>query len=239
MQHRAYVPTFVTALTLAIATCVHADPPAPRLITVTGTAEIDVPPDQVVITCDVRALDKDILKAAKDADDLLNKILNLAHQAGIEDKNIQTTQVSIRPINRYHEDKEIFDGYSVSQTVALVLDDITKYRGFMTEALRSGLKNVEGIEFRSSKAREHREAARKQALEAAREKAATMAGVLGQHIGKPHKIVEDAPMPYATHGNILSNSIMAKEGPGDDAEGLSPGQIRITARVEVSFELTD
>jgi uncharacterized protein YggE len=60
----------------------------PRIISVTGTAEIRVVPDEVVLMLGVDSRDKDLTVAKADNDQRMRKLLSLAHSAGVDTKNI-------------------------------------------------------------------------------------------------------------------------------------------------------
>ena len=61
----------------------------PRLITVTGDAEVRVSPDEVILTLGVETWDKDLGIAKKQNDARVEKVLALAKQYKIEPKQRQ------------------------------------------------------------------------------------------------------------------------------------------------------
>ena len=64
--------------------CIH-----PRLISVTGVAEIKVSPDQVTLMLGVESSDKDLTVANASNERNIKKLIALARNAGVEAKNIQ------------------------------------------------------------------------------------------------------------------------------------------------------
>jgi uncharacterized protein len=81
--------TFCMALAPSLfgqCTCSH-----PRIISVTGNAEIKVTPDEVSLTLGADSQDKDLAIAKADNDRRIKKLLNLAHAAGVDAKNNQTS----------------------------------------------------------------------------------------------------------------------------------------------------
>jgi uncharacterized protein YggE len=88
----------------------------PRLISVTGTAEVNVAPDEVVLSLGVESRDKDLALAKAQHDSRVKKLLAEAHDAGVEGKYIQTSMLQMRP--DYSEEKvPRFLAYQVSQTI--------------------------------------------------------------------------------------------------------------------------
>ena len=209
----------------------------PRIISVTGTAEIKVLPDEVTLTLGVDSHDKDLANARATNDSSIKKLLSLAHNAGVEAKNIQTSALSMGP--EYSEERiPKLLGYQVSQTVVLTLKDISKYERLLTDALKAGVNRVDRINFAVSDPKKYNDEARLKAIKAARDKATAMAAELGQTVGKPWEVTE---MEYDGSTNLISanfykNAYMAKL-PLQSESPLAGGEVTISALVRVSFQL--
>ncbi len=101
--------------------------------------------------------------------------------------------------------------------------------------------STDGIEFRTSALRKHRDTARAQALKAAREKATAMAAELGSKVGKPLSITESASSfgmrswgGGSRGGGMQQNSFSGGGGSSESTEGFAPGQIAVSAAVNVT-----
>ena len=174
--------------------------PRPRLISVTGTSEVNVAPDQVVLSLGVESRDKDLSVAKIQGDARTKKVLRLARDAGVEPKDIETS--NLRMGAEYSEEKvPKFLGYAVSQTTTITLKDLSKYESLMTKLLEAGINRVNGINFGVSETRKYREEARSKAIRAAKEKAVAMAADLGQTVGKPWDISEESGWNAYHHSN--------------------------------------
>ena len=211
----------------------------PRIISVVGTAEIKVVPDEVALTLGVDSRDKDLGVAKADNDQRMKKLLGLAHSAGVDAKNIQTSALTMDP--EYSEDKTPkLLGYNVSQVFTVTLKDLSKYEDLMTSFLKAGVNRVDGIDFIVSEPRKYKDEARLEAVNAAREKASAMASQLGQSIGKPWEITEESTHDYGVLGGMNAN-FLASDKRGRMAEQnestLAGGQVTIRASVRVSFQL--
>jgi uncharacterized protein YggE len=215
-------------------TCSH-----PRIISVTGNAEIKVAPDEVALTLGVDSHDKDLAVAKVDNDKRIKKLLNLAHAAGVESKNIQTSALTMGP--EYSDEKiPKLLGYQVSQTVAVTLTDLSKYEDLMTNALKVGVNRVDGINFFVADPKKYREDARLKAVQAAREKAVAMASQLGQTIGKPWEVTEGTDFDandYATPNFLNSRGNFGKLALQLPEATVAGGEVIIRAFVRVSFQL--
>jgi uncharacterized protein YggE len=215
---------------LAQDNCTH-----PRIISVTGNAEVKVAPDEVSLTLGVDSHDKDLAAAKADNDKRIKKLLNLAHAAGVDPKNIQTSALTMGP--EYSEEKiPKLLGYQVSETVTLTLTDLSKYEDLMTNSLRAGVNRVDGIDFFVADPKKYKEEARLKAIQAAREKAVAMAGQLGQTVGKPWEVIED---PDINAQDVTANFNMHyKMAPMQQEQStVAGGEVTIRTLVRVSFQL--
>lgn len=121
-------------------------PPRPRLISVTGTAEVNVAPDEAVLSLGVESRDKDLSVAKTQHDSRVKKLLAEARNAGVEEKNIQTSALQMQP--EYSEEKiPKFLAYEVSQTIQVTLKDLSKYENLITKVLESGVNRIDSVEF--------------------------------------------------------------------------------------------
>ncbi|HKO99839.1 MAG TPA: SIMPL domain-containing protein [Pyrinomonadaceae bacterium] len=214
------------------------------LITVSGQAEVRVPPDEIVFTLSVESVDKDMLVAKNKTDASVREILAIARRSNIKDEEVQTSYISVEP--RYNVDdldydqrrgvKREFVGYRVSKTVAVRLREIPRFDGLLSEFLKAGVTRVTNVEFRDSQIRKHRDQARAMAIKAAQEKAKLLAGEIGQVIGKAYTITET--QSDFSPRNATQNVSVESYGADRDADSaIAPGLISVTARVTVSFRL--
>jgi len=240
-------------LTLVLVLAAWAESPSqsqqPRLITVTGQAEVRVVPDEVILTLGVETWDKNLETARSRNDEIVKKVLALAADNDIPPAHIQTDYISIEPRYKdgYYEERD-FVGYFVHKTIVITLRDLSRFEGLLSGALTAGVNYVQGIEFRTTELRKHRDEARALAIQAAKEKATALAGELGQTVGEPQTILEDQSGWWSGYsawwgsrwGGTMSQNVIQETGEtawtGDSS--VAPGQIGVSARVTVSFELT-
>jgi hypothetical protein len=189
-----------------------------------------------------------VAKSQNDA--IVQKVLALAVEYGIAAEHVQTDYLDVEP--RYPTGcYEVCDpiGYAVHKSVVITLRDLTRFEDLLTDALDAGVNYVHGINFRTTELRKYRDQARALAIRAAQEKAAALAGELGQKAGKPQSIQEQQSSWWSGYGAwwgsrwgsaMTQNTVQEYEGSslGVDSS-VAPGQISIRASVAVSFELTD
>jgi len=222
----------------------------PRLITATGDAEVRVVPDEVILTLGVETWDKNLDVAKRQNDAIVARVLALTADYGIEPQHVQTDYVNIEPRyrNGYYEESD-FIGYFVRKTIVITLRDLSQFEDLLTDALSAGVNHVQGIQFRTTELRKHRDEARALAIKAAREKAVALAGALGQKVGDPQTIREDRSGWWSGYGAwwgprwggaMAQNVIQEVASSALTGESsVAPGQISINARVTVTFVLTN
>ena len=234
-------------LLLLVPPAAAAQDPEKRSITVSGEAEVRVVPDEVVLTLGVQTSDRELTVAKAENDRRVEAILAAAEQQGVNREHLQTDYLEIEP--RYRDAYEAFDfiGYFVRKTIVVRLRDIERFEALLAAVLEAGANYVHGIDFRTTELRRHRDRARSLALQAAEEKAKAMAGDMGQEIGRPLSIREDYYGWWSWYGSwwgsrgggrMTQNVVQSAGTAPRDLEGpTSPGQLSVTARVTVSFEL--
>jgi uncharacterized protein len=239
---------FTAALSLVAPVAAAPEVPPTRNITVTGEAEVKVPPDEVILTLGVETWDKDLSVAKQRNDEIVARVLKVAESHGVAPQHVQTDFVSIEP--RYklgNYEPGDFIGYFVRKTIVITLKDITAFEELLSDALEAGATHVHGIEFRTSQLRKHRDAARALAIRAAREKAIALAGELDQEVGRPNDIREEYNGWWSPYNSwwgrgwgalgATQNVIQESGAPQGTESTLAPGQISVNARVTVSFDL--
>ena len=231
------------------------------MITVTGTAEVMVAPDEVVFSLDVTKKNKDLQIAKRENDEAVAKVLELTRRFSVAPQDVKTDSISVDmkyesirdPKKKvYDEDGDevgtkIFKGYEVSKTVTVRLKNISRFEEFFSEVLKTGITEVNSVKFETSKLRENKDKARDMAMKAAREKAVAMAGAIGQNVGKALKITEGtianqnySSNNYSLNGvsaNSTSVGVNFSTSFSESLATFAPGAIKVEAQVTVRFLL--
>lgn len=230
------------AFALALPCPAFAAPPStgePRLITVTGDADVHVIPDEVFFTLSVESRDKDIVTAKTTNDRRVANIFSVATASGIDPKRIQTDLASIEPTFDYHSGRPELVDYVARKTLVICLTEVSRYEDVLTKLLAAGANYVHGVEFRTTELRKYRDQARTIALHAAQDKAAAMARDLGLRVGRAHAISEVQEGSWGMYSrNVYGAAQNAVQNASAGSESAPVvGQITVNAKVNVSFEL--
>lgn len=239
MNHKLIAAAFKLVSLIALCQLCSAQEtcPRPRLISVVGSAEINVAPDEAILSLGVESRDK-LLSIAKSQNDArVKKVLTVAHVAGVEEKYIQTSALQLSP--DYSDEKvPRLLGYQVSETIAITLKDLSKYEGLITQLLEAGVNRVDGVSFQVGEPRKYRDEARMKAIVAAKEKATAMAKELGQAVGKPWDVSEEGDdRDKLSVISGLANARYAGGGDGTTESTVAPGRVTVRASIRISFQL--
>ncbi len=226
---------------------------AARIISVTGTADVMVMPDEAVFSLAVETTNLDISKAKSENDSKIKKIKEIAKDMNIDPSYIATDYININPKYTYTNSGEnVFKGYTVHRGLTITLKDLKRFDELITRLLEAGADYIQNVQFKTTQMRKYKDEARALAIKAAREKAEALAKELGQTVGRANNIQEIQENTYSYYGpwsssagagrasNVLSNATSNSQGIGSldtNYEDFSPGQIKVSAIVSVIFDL--
>ena len=207
----------------------------PKLVKTTGTAELKVTPDQAVIQLGVEHQSARAKNAKTAVATASRKILAALKGLGIDDKDIQTDYLYLRPMIDYRKGLRITN-FTAEQSLSVKVRDLSKLDDVMDAVMSAGANNIGGIEYQSSELRKYKDEARDAAAKAAREKADALAQALGNQIGKTYSIEEvQQSEGYYAYGGFAANTAM--EVDKARAPSTAPGELTVKASVIVSFDL--
>lgn len=208
----------------------------PKVVRVTGTSEVKVAPDRAVIELGVQKQDPNASAAKRAADQASRRILAALKAQGVDEKDMQTTYLSLQPESYTRKGVRI-SYFVANETMLITVRDLSRLDSLLEELVKAGGNRIDSIGYEVSDMRKYRDQARELAIKAAREKAQALAQALGQEAGKAHSIEEVAEPEYALAG-MRANSAYAYEAPAKTlSPSIAPGQKTISASVVVSFDL--
>ncbi len=213
-----------------------------RTISVTGEAMIYVTPDQAVIAIGVDVFGADLEAAKAASDERAKRVLNAIRKLNVvEEKHIATEDLRVTIQYKSGRPWEGIAGYVISRAYVVTLKDVTKLETLFDAAIQAGANRMSDVSFTTNELRKHRDRARLMAIQAAREKAAALAGALGCELRGPRSINEGgvsfSNMTWRGRANMTQNAV-ANDGGGEDGDELAPpGQIVVRASVSVVFDM--
>ncbi|MGO1002861.1 SIMPL domain-containing protein [Lysobacter sp. CA196] len=246
MIHRFLIAAALLALTSSPVFAAEAEQ---RSINVSGSAEVKVVPDLILLDVGVESRHAQLDQAKRSNDENVAKALAFLKHSGVPDKDVQTDFISIEPT--YYPDYSSTKPqiYIVRKSIGIKLSRIGELENVLTGLLSSGVQYIHGIEFRTSQLRKHRDAARALAVRAAKEKADALAVELGVRRGPALNVSESYAGGWwrsgsrwgggMSGGQMMQNVMQNSGGGGEAADGetLSVGQISVSASVSTSFAI--
>ncbi|MGN7770333.1 SIMPL domain-containing protein [Phyllobacterium sp. 22552] len=235
-------------LTLALATtamiavpfaALADETPRPRII-VTGEGEAAIAPDTAVLSLVVMEEKPTAREALTANNESMAKVLDGMKQAGIADRDLQTSGFNIEPRYVYPENKDgkqqpeapKIVGYAVSNSLSVRVRDLKKVGEILDQSVSLGVNQGGNLVFTNDKPDAILEEARKKAVASAISKAKTLSTAAGVELGKIVQISEQSRNPRPVP--MAQSKMMAMAA---DSVPVAAGENTYNVTVDVTFEL--
>ncbi|PJJ96178.1 hypothetical protein CO611_09750 [Lysobacteraceae bacterium NML03-0222] len=167
----------------------------------------------------------------------MRKVLDALKQAGIAERDIQTSGISLSPQYRYSENQPPrVTGFQANNRVQVKVRELEKLGSIMDILVRAGANELHGPAFELDKPEAARDEARSRALTEARRRAERYASELGLKVRRIVSIDEGqqlAGMPAP----MMMSARSAKAEAFDASTPVAVGENDIRVRLTVVFEL--
>lgn len=240
MRHAILACAFALAPTAVLAQSAPAAPPAPAraaptLLSISAEHQVQVAPDKADITLGVESQAETAQAAAQQNAQAMNSVMDALRRARIADRDVQTSNLSLSPRYRYEENRDpILVGYTASNTVNVTVRDLRNLGRIMDAVVAAGGNQVQGVSFGVQNPDPSLDEARRQAFAKARARAELYAQAAGLRVSRIAQIAEGgayAPPPPMPMAMARMTAMEAAPTP------VSPGEVGMTANVNVVFEL--
>jgi len=203
------------------------------MVNVSGEGKVKVVPDQVSISISVESKGTVAADVKKENDTKIDAVLKFIKKSNIAAADYQTQRVSLNPNYDYEKKKH---NYIATQTVVVLLRDLSKYDVLMDGLVDTGINRIDNVEFKSSRILELQSEARKLAIKDAKAKAEDFVSALGQKIGKAVVVSDNSQNFYPPRPVMYAMKAMA-DGGAESRETLAAGEMEVVINVSVSFIL--
>jgi hypothetical protein len=200
-------------------------------INVFGSSIIRVEPDIASLNFAVSRTEqhpKDAFKKVREASQSVRKYLE---QSKVEEVN--TSRVSISQTYKFISGEQKFLGYTAKIVFHVLLRQLDQMEELLSGLVDAGVNELEGVEFQTTKLKELRADARRQAISAAREKAENYCSAAGIELGKIIHIEDVNP------DNLSGRESHVERGLAGGAQAFDPGNININAAVIVAYKFNE
>ncbi|MEM9591293.1 MAG: SIMPL domain-containing protein [Pseudomonadota bacterium] len=233
---RMLVPALavLTALLTLSATTASA---AKRIISLSASGTVKTKPDVATISTGVTSEGQTAQAALSKNTEAMTNVIDTLKGAGVEAKDIQTTDFSVSPIyeKKSKESQATFiTGYRVGNNVIITVRDIKKLGDVLDKVVQAGANQIGAINFGIAEPERMKDEARKLAMQNAIDNAKLYAETAGVELGPVIKITETGdytPRPY--RATTAARAMVAESAPVP-VEG---GTMSVEAKVQVTWEL--
>ena len=233
---------------------------AANTISVSGHGEIFAAPDIATFSYSIVSDKATVAAVQADATAKANAVTDYLKQAGVEDKDIQTSGYSVYPQYEYQQavcptpapavyngssgsasavycppGKQVLKGYEARQTTTVKVRDLTKAGDLLAGVGSKGATEVSSLQFTFNDPQAPQNEARAAAISDAKAKAETLASQLGVSLVRVVSFSESGvpgPIYYA------KSTAMGMGGAASaPAPEISPGQNTVTDDVNITYEI--
>lgn len=200
---------------------------------INATGEVSRVPDVAIISAGVVSRASTATAALSDNADRMGRVLEALKRAGVADRDIQTSNVSLNPEYRYPQDQSPqLVGYTASNTVTIRFRDIRSSGKILDALVKEGANQINGPTLVVDKPEQALDEARAKAIASGRARAEMYARSLGMRVVRVVSVNESSgyapppPMPV----------MMAARGERDQTK-IEPGEQKLQVNLAMTFEL--
>ncbi|MBL4916306.1 SIMPL domain-containing protein [Szabonella alba] len=207
---------------------------APPRITVTGEGRVETRPDMATVNLGVTTEAPTAAEAMAANSDELARVLERLRAAGIAERDLQTSSLSLNP-NWHHAagaEQPRITGYIASNQLMVRVRDLTALGGVLDAAVKDGANTLNGVTFGLTDPEPMLAEARRKAVADARARAELLAEAAGVALGPIDSITEagamNGPQPMYRGAAVAMESSMP----------VAEGELSIAANVTVVWQIS-
>ena len=200
-----------------------------------ATGEVTRVPDVAIISAGVVSRSATATGALQDTADRMSKVLAALKRAGVEDRDIQTSNVSLNPEYRYPENQSPqLVGYTASNNVTVRFRDLRNSGKILDALVAQGSNQISGPNLTVDKPQAALDEARAKAIAIGRARAELYARSLGMRVARVIAVSESggyyAPPPPPPPAPMMERAQFA-------STRIEPGEQKLQVSVAMTFEL--
>jgi len=216
-------------------TATFAQPIAGTRLDVSATGEATRVPDVAIISAGVVTRAATARAALQQNAAQMERVRAALKRAGIADRDIQTSNISLNPEYRYVQDQPPrLTGYTASNQVSVRFRDIAKSGDILDALVAEGANQINGPNLTIDKPEEALDEARTKAIAIGRARADIYARALGMRVVRLLSVSESGgnypvppPMPVMMEARAM----------GSAATKIDPGEQKVSVSLGMTFEL--
>jgi uncharacterized protein len=209
--------------------------PTVRTLNVNGVGQVYLTPDIAYIYVGVHTEDATASEAVEANKAQTNAVIEALKAAGVDEKDIRTTNFSIWPSQQYGPDGTVVGNVvMVDNNVYVVVRDLDGLGDLLDSVITAGANSINSIQFDVADKTEAVKEARAKAVEDAKTQAGELAGTADVTLGEIQSISFFDNSPYPMYDGKGGGGGMYAEAA---AVPIQPGQLSISVSVSVTYEI--
>lgn len=223
----------IALLLVSVIFTASAQQPVPRqpMIEVTGSAEMEVVPDEVYVSVTIREFMEDRKK--KSIDEIEKEFRNVLDKLKIDNKQVALESVYGYYDYDYKNNKR--GEFLNAKTYVIKFSDLNKFNELTMALDKKGIENIHVQRTGHSKMEDYRRQVKVEALKAAKVKAEQMLQAVNKRVGEVMLIRErDSNMGYPMPYMMKSNMAMEADG-NTGQQPIEMQKIKLRYEVEAHF----
>ncbi len=142
----------VFLITVAILSCDNNSKQDLKSIKVLGEGKIRVKPDNVILNLNVSFTKPRMADAVSLAQATIDSVVQILQQYSTTENDIKTSSISANKAYEWNGRTNVFTGFSASQSIDFVLNDISQFTALTGRLLETKINSISNIQFGHSKA---------------------------------------------------------------------------------------
>lgn len=214
-----------------------AEAPSNSGISVTGYGEATGSPDIAFVQLGINVSGADVGEAIAESNRVMEAITSALGDAGVDAKDIQTTNFNVWPEERFNPQTGESTGdriFRVENTVRVTVRQVDSVGEVIDAGLSAGANQVYGLSFGIEDTAALEDEARLDAVADARARAEQLAAALGVELGEPIAISEGfGGQAYP----VIERA--AADGMGGGVPPISEGELTVSKQIAIVYAIAD
>ena len=213
-----------------------------RVIQVSGSGVVSLAADTASVQIGVETRSDNVKDAQQENANLMAAVLEAIKNAGIEEKDIMTSQFNVYGGYDYGVDslgrETRTPYYQVNNNVTVTIHDLTLVGAVLDAAMEAGANTTYGISFSSSQANEAYQKALTRAVEDAMTKAKVLSAAAGVELGELLRMdATQSSGGYFRETYGITNSYAYSAKTADAGTSITGGDLTVTADVVLKYAI--
>ena len=205
-------------------------------LTVSAFGEVKTAPDVATITLGVQTQGPTAADASASNAQRMNSMMAALRRAGIAERDIQTTGLSLNPQYVYEQNQPPrLNAYNANNQVTVRVLDLARLGATLDAAVSAGANEVQGVSFGLRNPAATEDEARRRAVAALQAKSAVYAQATGTRVVRLVSLSEGGG--YQPQPPRPVPMLAAQRMKSDETTAVSPGEMVVRIDVEAVYEL--